>query len=145
MAIRALTLSTVKEYQSDLDPAKGTDEATVFVIGAIDAFASTYIADRTLVFSDSGNGTREISQMKLNEVNLDMVRFGLKGWRNFRDDSDNDVEFKTVDRVVLSKKYTVVADECLARMDISLIRELANAIQSINMVTKEEAGNSVAA
>jgi hypothetical protein len=30
-------------------------------------------------------------------------------------------------------------------MDISLIRELANAIQSINMVTKEEAGNSVAA
>lgn len=145
MAIKALTLSRTKVHESDLDPAKGTPDATQFTIGAIDSYISSYVFDRTLVFGESAGGEREVAQVKMNESNIDVVRFGLKGWKNFKDEDNNDVEFTTVERVVMGKKYVAASDECIARMDIALIRDLASAIREINVVTKDEAGKSDAA
>ena len=145
MAIRALTLSSVQVIESDSDPARGSADATKFTIGAIDAFVSAYVFDRTLTFSDSDAGGIAMAQVKMSEANLEAVRFGLRGWENFRDDRGNDVPFTTADRIVLGKRYVAVADECLAVLGQDLVRELANAIRRINEVTPDDAKKSVAA
>jgi len=145
MAIAALTMSAVKTIESVLDPAKGTPDATKFTIGAIDTFVWTYVHDRTLVFGENEETGKQTAQVKLNEVNLELVRFGLKDWANFKDEKGNDVEFKTVERFVMGKKYQVVADDCLLRFDVMLVREIANAIRDINEVKEIDAGKSEAA
>jgi hypothetical protein len=145
MAIKALTLSSVQVIESDSDPARGTADATKFTIGAIDAFVSAYVFDRTLTFTDSVAGGIAMAQVKMSEANLEAVRFGLRGWENFRDDRGNDVPFATADRIVLGKRYVAVADESLAVLGQDLVRELANAIRRINEVTPDDAKKSVAA
>jgi hypothetical protein len=45
----------------------------------------------------------------------------------------------------MGKKYVTVADDCLARLDQELIRELAAAIRRINEVTLDDAKKSDAA
>lgn len=145
MAIKALTLSSVKTIESALDPARGTADATRFTIGALDAFVSAYVSDRMLTFSDSDLGGIQTAQVKMNEADLEVVRFGLKGWENFKDARDNDIEFKTVERILQGKKYTVVDTDRLALMAQELIRELAREIRFINTVTEDDAKKSVAA
>jgi hypothetical protein len=145
MAIKAFTLSSVKTIESEQDEARGTAEATKFTIGAIDAFVSAYISDRSFTFVDGATAENAVAQMKIAESNIDTVRFGLKGWENFKAADGADLPFKTTERVVIGKKYTVLADDCLAVMELDLIRELANAIKKINEVTKEDAGKSVKA
>jgi hypothetical protein len=158
MAVKGLTLSTVKVIESVMDDAKGTEAATKFIIGAIDAFVSTHVYDMTLVFGESDVLTETIddkgvktfaktqtAQVMLNKSNLEVVRFGLKGWDGFKDDKSNDILFTTVTRIVNGKQYTVVSDDCLGRMDVMLIRELANQIRTINVLTTADAVKSDAA
>jgi hypothetical protein len=145
MAIKALTLSSVKVIESDSDPARGSADATRFTIGAIDAFVSAYVVDRTLTFTENDAGGIALAQVKMSEANLEAVRFGLRGWENFKDGHGNDVPFTTADRIVMGKKYVTVADEGLALLSQDLVRELAAAIRTINEVTHDVAKKSVAA
>lgn len=145
MAIKALTLSSVKVIESDSDAAKGTADATRFTIGAIDAFVSAYVLDRTLTFTETDAGGIATAQVKMSEANLEAVRFGLRGWENFKDQSGNDVPFTTSDRIVMGKRYVAMADDCLALLNPELVRELAGAIRRINEVSPDDAKKSVAA
>jgi hypothetical protein len=143
MAIKALTLSAVATVELDFDDAKGTPDATKFTIGALDAFVTAYVYDRTLTFSEVDG--KDTAQVKMNEANIEAVRFGLKGWSNFKDAAGSDVEFATVDKIVLGKKYVVVSDGALAALPPEVIREVALKIRKINEVTADEAGKSAAA
>jgi hypothetical protein len=145
MAIKALTLSSVKVIESDSDPAKGSTDATRFTIGAIDAFVSAYVFDRTLTFTENDVGDVTLAQVKMSEANLEAVRFGLRGWENLKDGHGNDVPFTTADRIVMGKKYVTVADESLALLSQDLVRELAASIRTINEVAPDVAKKSVAA
>ncbi len=145
MAIRALTLSSVKVIEAENDPAKGSADATRFTIGAIDAFVSAYVFDRTLTFTENEAGGVATAQVRMSEANLEAVRFGLRGWENLKDDRGDDVPFTTADRIVMGKKYVTVADDGLARLSQDLVRELASAIRSINEVAPDDAKKSVAA
>lgn len=145
MAIKALTLSAVKTIESKLDEAYGTPDATRFTIGAIDAFVAAYIGDRSLTFTDGEENGRAVAQVKLNEANLEYVRFGLKGWEKFADARGNEVVFATAEKVVMGKKYQVVADDCLALIDAELTGWLAREIKTINTVSADDAGKSDAA
>jgi hypothetical protein len=145
MAIKALTLSSVKVIESDGDPAKGSADATKFTIGAIDAFVSAYVLDRTLTFTENDAGGVAIAQVKMGEANLEAVRFGLRGWENFKDDRGNDLPFATADRIVMGRKYVAVTDDCLALLGQELVRELATSIRTINEVTADDAKKSAAA
>lgn len=145
MAIKALTLSAVSTIELDLDDAKGTPAATKFTIGALDAFVTAYVYDRTLTFSDSEATGKATAQVKMNEANIEQVRFGLKGWSNFKDAAGNDIQFTMVEKVVLGKKYVVVSDDAMTMLPIEIIRELSAKIRKINEVTTDEAGKSAAA
>lgn len=140
MALKAYSLAQSREIQSTLDSAFGTPEASTFVLGAIDVFVNTAIFDKSLKFSSNDGG--DVAQVMLNEMNLEMVRFGLKGWRNFKGVDGNDTPFQVSNRTVLGKTYQVVSDDCLQMLGIELIRELAGEIRKFNSLSKEEAKKS---
>jgi len=145
MALVGMNLSGVRQYVSKDDPARDQDDyptadATVFELGSLDVFLMSWVYDRAMSLGDNGQ-----MALNTNATNLDAVRFGLKGWRNFRDEQGNDIPFKTKQQAVNGKTYTVVADESLQYLSIALVRELAAEIKQVNQVTKEEAKNSAAA
>lgn len=137
MAIRGLTLSSTFEYQSDADPDKGTPNATVFVLGPLDVFVSTHLFDGAMEV-----GPDQQVQFRSNAANLDAVRFGLKGWRNFKNEDGSDIPFETTERNLLGRKYVGVFDDCLARISIDEVRVMATQIREASLVQEAEAKNS---
>lgn len=94
MAISGLSLSKTLDYRSQSNPvvvaAKGDpnadlSEATVFVLGAIDLFVVSAVFDRALEFRRDGGNDVEAAKVKMNEMAVETVRYGLKGWRNMLD------------------------------------------------------------
>jgi hypothetical protein len=107
-------------------------------------FVDTYISDNAITMTPDGLGGQQ-ARFQTNANNLDTVRFGLKGWRNFKDDAGNDIAFQTVDKILLGRKYTVVSDECLARIPIIEVRAMATEIHAASILSEDEAKNSGAA
>jgi hypothetical protein len=152
MAIRGLTLSSVKRYISPLDPAYKhppetkpeydvpeivQDESlcTVAVLRPLDVFASTYVGDSTL---DTSGGQLAIN---MNRSYLETVRFGLSDLLNFEDEHGDVVKFETVSRQIAGRAYNVVTDAVLAKVPPFLVREWANEIRALSTVTADEAKN----
>lgn len=140
MALIGLSPVEEQDYTSHRDPNAGDPtQATVFRIGTLDTNTSLRLRD-TMTTMESGNtGTR--IQINRGTYELDIVRYGLRGWRNFKDKNNHDIEFKTVIRQNNGITYNVVADECINRLPQWLITELANAIVELNSLTKEQEKN----
>ena len=143
MALIGLSVAGTDSFQSSLDPAKGTPEATVFTLGTLDVFITAHIIDRAMQFSGQGEDTK--IEFRNNQQNIDAVRFGLKGWANFKDAAGNDIPFKTLKRNVHGRDYTVVSDDSLNALPLELIEELAGELRKKNTLTKDEAKNSAVA
>lgn len=140
MALTAMSVSDTWVFESDRDPDKGTENATKFTLGTLDVFLKGHIFDSATEISGQGSIT-----IHTNKTNIEAVRFGLKGWSNFRDKAGNDVPFKTLKRNVGGRSYDVVSDETLNRLSLDDIQELGQAIKTGNVVTEEEAKKSDAA
>jgi len=78
------------------------------------------------------------------KMNFEAVRRGLKGVENFLDAEGNVIPFKLVIRDVGGGvKRSVVPNEFLDQMPLSVVEELAEQIMSDNIVEDgDEAGNS---
>lgn len=127
MALTGMSMAATRRYVSERDPAKGTTDATNFILGTIDVFVMAALGDSMLAFDE--NGVRSI---RLNAQRIELVRFGLKGWEKFKDANGNDLAFKTTTRNVLGREYTVAHDDVIAQLDLALIAELANEISKDN-------------
>jgi len=141
MALTGLNLARSEWYESDLDPAKGTDNATKFKLGTLDKFIMSRIQDAAMSFEDGADGNVE-TRVKMNQANIDFVRFGLKDWDNFLDDSGKKIKLKTKKESVGGREYDVVTDECIERLSPDLVAELAGRIRNVNSVSQGEAKNS---
>ena len=144
MALIGLSLAGTTVYESDLDSAKGTPEASRFKIGSLDMTVLSTILDRALVFV-SGQGEEQATQIRMNEVNAELVRFGVIGWENFKDSAGNDIAVETVKRNVGVKTYKVLSDASLKALGIELINELGAEVKRNNTVTRADEKNSVSA
>lgn len=166
MAIKALTLSDTFEYVSDMDPSKvkvtidvdpndpkkGTVEdflikegATYFGLKPLDVFLMGHIYD-TANLMTGRQGVTEVQMMtRINQTNIDAVRFGLAYFKNFKDDDGNDCKVKTVKVQVNGREYDAVSDDTLKLLSIKLIQELAEKIKDASEVDKDEEKNSVSA
>jgi hypothetical protein len=140
MSIVALNLSAVKTFYSKYDPSEG-DERTEFTLGAIDGFVNAAVFDKALEWKSSDAGTQTAS-VKMNEMDMEVVRFGLKGMRNFKDRDDNEIPFTTQNRTIMGKDYQVVSQDVLRAIPTVVIRELCAEIRTLNTLTKEEGKNS---
>lgn len=146
MALQGLTKASTRLFESAKDPDKGNPNATRFKLAFIDSFVTAYLKDKLTSFeADPNDATKVVSVYSPNEIHIETVRFGLKGWENFKDEEGNDIEFKTVKRRMGGRSYDVVSDELLGNLPMSLIEELAVEIRRLNIVTVAEAKNSVSA
>jgi hypothetical protein len=114
------------------------DDKTVFTVGLIDSITRAFIDDKHLEMRDA-DGQTSFNDVALHDKYLAFVRFGLKGWSNFKDAEGNDVPFMTeeVNFPRLGKR-TVVSDEGLKRLELTAIVELGMKITSLNSTTSVE-------
>ena len=94
----------------------------MFTLGVLDVFVMGMIYDKSSSLSrgdDIGITTR------FSQSNIEAVRYGLRGWRNFPDQNGHDIPFKTVKRHTNGRTYHVVVDECLERLGIQDIASSA--------------------
>jgi hypothetical protein len=141
MALTGLSVIGTTEFQSKRDPSYGTDKATVFELGTLDIFITSWLTDRAMVFGQRDDGNNDV-MFRTKEANLDAVRFGLKGIRNFVDRMGSEIKFRTIKRNVNGITYQVVADDVLRYFDLETIEELATELRRLNTVTQAEAKNS---
>lgn len=159
MAIKALTKSDSFKYVSDKDPAKSkvkvlVDEsdpskgeieqekidwstATVFHLRSLDVFLMGHIYDNASLLTGSGGDSFDI-KTRINQTNIDAVRFGLVGFDNFADDRGVGIKFKTVKKVVNGREYDALDDDILNSMGLNLIGELAGKIKEASEVSAED-------
>jgi hypothetical protein len=163
MALVALTVHDTVEYVSDLDPAKtketvpvdpndpskGTetretiaDGATVFLLRPLDVFLMGHIYDNASVISGKQGDDTVGIHTRINQTNIDAVRHGLAGFKNFMDRYGNPVRFKTQKTIVNGREYQVVHDDIMNMLGVRLIAELAQKIKDISEVSANEEKNS---
>jgi hypothetical protein len=145
MAIKTLRLTGTFDYQSVQDPALNTPDATVFTLRVLDSRVMGQIRDSAMALGaadDSRIDPRRSTILNVHESNFKTAQFGIVAWRNVQDADGNDVEFKTVKRVVGTTEYNVVDPELLKVLPQEVIDELALAVKDGNAVGKVEVKNS---
>lgn len=141
--IRATNLTKTQEHQLSFDDAAGTEDALTFTIGALDARVMAVIKDKAteLPVSAFSNPEGAMASLNMNQTNFTIVVFGLKGWKNFMDDEDKQIPFKTVHNVLGTKTYVTVDPELVALLPEDAISELANKIMDFNAPSETERKN----
>lgn len=131
--LQALNLAKTIEFQSDRDPAKGTDQATVFTIGALSSRVASMLRDKSTRFSgDLGKAEGMMTEIRMNETAFELVRFGLRGLRNYQAADGTLIEFKTEDYQLGNTTCKVVAKEIMEVIDLETIRELAEQVGKVS-------------
>ena len=164
MALMAMTTSDVIKYVSDKDPAKIRKtvpidpevpegdkreeviigpNATVFHLAPLDVFLMGYIYDNASSLTGRQGGTEIGIQTKMNQTNIEAVRFGLIQVDNFLDDKSGKlVSLKRVKSALAGRRYDAVPDEIMTKLGVQLVGELAAEIKRISEVSEAEVKNS---
>lgn len=75
------------------------------------------------------------------EMDLEAVKFGLKGFKNFQLNGKA-VEFKTEKKEVFGKSYELVIEEILGRIPRKVLRFLSDKILAEASISEEQEKNS---
>lgn len=103
-----------------------TEPKTVWRYGIIDSEALPVVLE-------SGGGT--LSQM------TELVRFGLRGFENFRDNSGKEIAFATEQVVLRGRVFQVLASSVLRQIPRQVILELGVKILELGKLTEPEIKN----
>jgi len=121
--ITGINLLETENYISKYD---NVEPKTVWKIGAIDS------EQMPIVMMEE---TKALITMTM------AVRFGLRGFENFKDSKGNDVVYATEQKVFMGRLCTVLADSVLKIMPAMLIIELGQQILKIGQLSEGEAKN----
>lgn len=121
------------EYVSKLDKADRDEDKTYFKLGALDVNVRTMIGDNAISYRDSGETFVPHNASRAVEA----VRYGLRGWRNFRDKDKRDLPFNVVTRIVAGVAYEVPDDTTIGCLPPWLLSELGDEIWRKNTFTEE--------
>jgi len=139
MALIAVDLNAVREYSLACDTG---DDKTVFLLGLLDAPLRAHVDDSSLSYSLNAaapkDGPADV-KMNMNARAIDVVRFGLRGWKNFKDAQGRDVPFDRVSQAVpgVGNRH-VVSDISMRALKTEWIRELAGEITGDNTLADDE-------
>lgn len=164
MALRALTLSDTIDFTSKFDkgavtsrfvpvdpddPSKGeieqkgvASDATIFKLAPLDVFLMGYIYDNASTLSGEQGTTKIGIHTRVNQTNVEAVRFGLKGLVNFLGKDGDHVRFKTTKVQVNGRDYDAVSDDILRMFGVRLMQELADKVKEISEVGEDDEKNS---
>ena len=121
--ITGINLLETENYVSKYD---NVEPKTVWKIGAIDS------EQMPIVMMEE---TKALITMTM------AVRFGLRGFENFKDAKGRDVVYATEEKVFMGRLCTVLADSVLKIMPAMLIIELGQQILKIGQLSENEAKN----
>jgi hypothetical protein len=136
--VKAATPDEAAQFIDDFEIGPG---ATVFSLKPLDVFLMGFIYDNASTLSGK-QGTDEVGiHTRVNQTNIECVRHGLAGFKNFTDAKGGQVTFKTQKAVVNGRTYDVAGDAVINMMGVRLIQELAAQIKSISEVSASEEKN----
>ncbi len=138
MALKAISRDKIRNYQSEFDPDKGTDKATVFMIGALTPRLSAKIRDKSTTFGTDGKTQEATVNVSVNSANIEFVRYGLRGWNNLQLEDGSLAEFTTEKD---SDGVTVVSEKCIEMLSDAIIQELSREINDFNSLSEAQAKN----
>lgn len=119
---------TCKDYTEEYSLKNDKENPTVFILGMIPS---------TCMIGLSNIENTE----KLNEYIIAIARLGIKGWKNLRDKSGNELEYKSDKSFVLGYQKECLTEDLINILPIRVINELASQIIKLNDLTKEEEKN----
>src|SRR5688572_18726257 len=131
MGLKGLRISEKYDYISKLDEApthegEGSERreltveererqgATVFELGSLRVDVRTKIADGVMGFRQGEGNQPSSLNMNLSRQNLEALRFGLKGFRNFKDEDGDPIPYKTEKYQFEGKEILVPSLETLS-------------------------------
>ena len=118
--------SLSKDYISKFD----TGEAkTTWKLGVLSAYAFAYVGSKISDPTQSINGMIEV------------VRFGLLGFDNFKDAKGNNVEFTTQRKELHSRSFSIVSDNIINIIPVDIIIELGGRILEMTKLSEQEIKN----
>lgn len=115
-----------KTYEPNPNP-------TVWMIGAIDSIEKAKIQNSWMDVIVAEDGKTNIVRNKDKVANSDfeIVRYGLKGFKNF-----GSLEFRTEKQKFFDRDIDVVAEDIIRSIPLDIIRELAEVIWNDNHVDR---------
>ena len=114
---------------------------TIWVLGALDSITKMEMFSILAPVEKTDKSEEYNPRINPLQFNIELVRFGLKGFKNFMFNKDP-VEFKTEKISRYGKTYQVVSDETLGKIPVKVLNVLADEILRIQEVTEEERKNS---
>jgi len=137
----ALDPEEVRPYSLKSDTA---EEKTIFSLGTLDAQLRAAVVDGQTTYSlnDRGGSAKTDIDVSINLRNFDIVRFGLKGWTNFKGKNGVEILFDTERYNVPKVGMRVgVSALCMKRLRLEWINELADQILQDNQLSVEVSKN----
>lgn len=124
--ITGIDTGLAQDYVSKYD---NSDPKTNWKIGVLSSRVFAYVGSQISDPSKSIDGMIEI------------VRFGLKGFDNFKDKDGNDVKFTTQSKEIYTSSYRVVSDDIISIIPIDLVIELGGKILEITKLSEKVVKN----
>jgi len=140
MAIKTLNLDAEWEFQSTHDDAKGTDDATVFVLGTLSNRLLSYLQDKATTFKGTDETNVEASIMNAS-LAIEIVKYGVRDIRNLPNASGDVIPFEAQKQNVHGIDVKAVKSHILDVLPKVVVMEVADELQKQNELSEDEAKN----
>lgn len=120
--ITGIDLSETKDYVSKFDRG---EQKTVWKLSTLSSQVISYC----------------IGSKQNMDLAIELVRFGLRGFENFKDKKGVHISFNTVSRPLNGRNYNVVCDEIVNIIPAKILDELGAELLSSSNMTDEEIKN----
>lgn len=120
--ITGIDTGLAQDYISKFD---NSEPKTIWKLGVLSAHAFAYVGSKVSDPKQSIEGMIEI------------VRFGLLGFSNFKDKDGNDVKFTTQIKDIHSKSHQVVSGNIIDFIPVDIIIELGGKILEITKLSEQ--------
>ncbi len=126
--------------EEDPDPVN----PTVWILGTLDLRTRAFIQDEMTAFqvSDSKKAQDKSDvKLRISQGKILTAQFGVKGWRNLKDEHGQDIPFKTDTFSLDGKSYEIVAKAVIERFPYELVELLSGEVSKLNTITEPERKN----
>ncbi len=121
--INAIAIGQVEEFIMPDDK----ENPTIWIIGALDSITKIRLLAALSPMEQKEGNEDFVAKIDPLQFNLELVRFGLKGFKNFKLNGA-DVEFKTKKLNKFDMSYNVLSDDIIKMIPIKVLNILADKI-----------------
>jgi len=125
--IFGINASSAHEFEPKGQDDVPAEERTVFLCKFLDVNMSAKITDQ--VYSAKGFGNKREELLRAGTQEIEILRSGLVGWKNFTYDDGTEVEWKEVPRGLSKQKAVIIMDENLNKIPPETRSEIADFIR----------------